>query len=454
MTSSDAPPPTRDTPGNLPSSGNDQSLETLREILFSQYRQKLTELENKLDDLEQRFTDKNTLAAIVAPIIGDAIRRKIRDARDEMIEALYPIIGQTVVRSVQEAIRELARNIDSQMRYSLSPGAIGRRLLGRLRGVSSAELTLREALPFQVTDVFLIHRMTGLLISHISHDPETSTDSDLISGMLTAIRDFAQDTFGHGRAGQLDEIQYGDHRILIEAAQYAYLAVVVDGIEPLGFRAEMRERIIEINNVHERSLSDYEGDPMPLAPAETALRSLIARAKPNEISKTQKLLLSSILGFTLICFTMICLSGVWAWGTMRATPTSTLISTATSTILPTSTSTNTLIPTGTNTSTPTPTYTLTFTPTPTATPTPTHQPFIGSMLGNFRVREQPDIDSPHNGATLERGQPVEILAVYNNWYLVRWTSRGQDIITGWAPSRWVGTTSAIPSHLLTPTAVP
>jgi hypothetical protein len=456
MTSKDAPPPGNEARSNPASTDDDPALETLRDILFSQYRLQLAELEKELDDLERRVTDEETLAAIVAPIIGDAIRRKIRDAREEMIEALYPIIGQTVVRSVQEAIRELARNIDSQMRSSLSPGAIGRRLVGRLRGVSSAEISLREALPFQVAEVFLIHRETGLLIWHISNTPDTSSDSDLISSMLTAIRDFVQDTFGHGKEGQLDEIQYGDRRILIEAAQFAYLAVVVDGIEPLGFRAEMRERIIEINNVYEHILRDYEGDPMPLAPTETTLRGLITSAKPSELSRGQKQVLATILSLILLCSVIICLSGVWAWGTMRATPTPTvtLTSTATNTALPTSTSTSTLTPTHTNTSTSTPTSTLTFTPSPTATPTPTHQPFFGSLLGNFRVREQPDIDSPRSGIILEQGQPVEILAVYGNWYLVRWTSRWQETVIGWVPSRWVGTTSAIPPHLVTPTPAP
>lgn len=46
---------------------------------------------------------------------------------------------------------------------------------------------------------------------------------------------------GHeGKQGQLDEVQYGTRRILIEAAHYSYLAVVVDGVEPPGFRSAMR----------------------------------------------------------------------------------------------------------------------------------------------------------------------------------------------------------------------
>lgn len=171
------------------------SLETLRDILFGRYRQQIAELEAELDDLERRVTDEDVLTAMIAPVLGDAIRRKIRDARDEMVEALYPIIGQLVVRSVSVAIRDLVRTIDARMRISFSPQAIWRRLQARLSGVSGAEMVLRESLPFEVAEVFLIHRETGLLLRHVSRDPDASPDSDLISGMLTAIRDFVQDAF-------------------------------------------------------------------------------------------------------------------------------------------------------------------------------------------------------------------------------------------------------------------
>lgn len=57
---------------------------------------------------------------MVVPVLGDAIRRKIRDARTEMVEALYPIIGQMVVRAVSEAMRDLARSIDARRRDDVS----------------------------------------------------------------------------------------------------------------------------------------------------------------------------------------------------------------------------------------------------------------------------------------------------------------------------------------------
>ena len=56
--------------------------------------------------------------------------------------------------------------------------------------------------------------------------------SGLIGGMLTAIREFARESFGRGRTDtELDEIQYGDERIILQSGQYAYLAVVIRGVQ-------------------------------------------------------------------------------------------------------------------------------------------------------------------------------------------------------------------------------
>ena len=220
-------------------------LVALREILVGYEQQRLTTLQMQISALQRKVEDEQSLIRMLTPVLGDAIRTSIRDHRQEMIEALYPIIGQLVVRAVSEAIRDLARGIDQRMRMSFSPAVVWRRVQARLQGVSAAELALRDALPFMVAEIFLIHRTSGLLLLHISWQSEIDTaDADLIGGLLTAIRDFVQEAFGRGQEEQLDEIHYGDLRILIEAASEVYLGVVVEGVEPAGFpAADARARL-------------------------------------------------------------------------------------------------------------------------------------------------------------------------------------------------------------------
>jgi SH3-like domain-containing protein len=73
------------------------------------------------------------------------------------------------------------------------------------------------------------------------------------------------------------------------------------------------------------------------------------------------------------------------------------------------------------------------------------------MTGSEWVHEGPSLDSPRTGVILRQGQPVEILALFGDWCLVRWVPAGEGEMTGWVLARWVGTTSPIPERLVTPT---
>ena len=60
---------------------------------------------------------------------------------------------------------------------------------------SYAEIVLANSVICSVDEVLLIHRETGLLLVHASRDPQHARDADLVSSMLTAIEDFARDSF-------------------------------------------------------------------------------------------------------------------------------------------------------------------------------------------------------------------------------------------------------------------
>jgi hypothetical protein len=444
---------------DVPTPAPDRPLETLREVLLRHERQRMAALEAELDDLERRVTDRDALVGTISPVLGDAIRRQIRESREEMIEALYPIIGQLVVRAVSEAVRDLARTVDAQVRRSFDPRAAWWRIRARLGGASAAEASLRASLPFKVRQVFLIHRETGLLLRHISQDPEAARDSELIGSMLTAIRDFAQDAFGGGNGGQLEEIEYGDEHILLEASRHAYLAIVASGVEPPGFRAQMRERIVEIEHAHAETLRSFDGDASALAAAEASLQPLMEGVAPPQLTGTQRALMAAAGSLLVICLVVACLAGRWAWVGVFGTPTPMPVAVEPSaTPTPTHTHTPTLTPTPTWTPTAVPTHTTTPTPAPTSMPTPsltpTPAPVTGLMTGNVWLRQEPRDDAPRLGLIAERGQQVEILAVFDGWCQIRWVPSPQVQAIGWVPLRWVGTLAPVPARLVTATAAP
>ncbi len=462
--------------------GLEGDLDELRDILLRQDEAYLVEtVQSVLDDaLSRKIREsRDEMAAVLAPVMGQAIRHRIRQAQDDIIDALYPVIGKTIQRSVAEAMRALARRVDEGLRSTFSLRRLARRIEARVRGIPESELLLREALPFQVQEVFLIHRESGLLLQHLSRGEDEDRDRDLVSSMLTAIRDFAQDTFGADHEGELEEIQYGDLSILVEPGPYAYLAAVVEGIEPSGFGHRMRAALSDVHGSHSSALQAYEGDPSALAGVESPLRSLLDIQAPEEESRPSEsrpwLAVVAGCAILLLCFSAACF-GAWrlTWGrpgptetvamshaeaptaartatamiTFTATSTPTLTPTPTPTYAPTSTATPTRTATATHTATPTPTPTVT--PRPTSTWTPTPEPFLGVMIGNVWLRAEPQDGSPILRIAVEQARPVEILAVYGTWYLIRWPPGDVTGNSGWVPGRWVGVLAPPPPSIITP----
>ena len=102
--------------------------------------------------------------------------------------------SQTVLAVVRDALRDLQRQIDSRLQTSANWPRFVRRSYARIRGISPGELALRDGLPVLRTSGVLIQHESGLLLAHYAHEG-VGTDSDLVSGMLTAIRDFVRIRF-------------------------------------------------------------------------------------------------------------------------------------------------------------------------------------------------------------------------------------------------------------------
>ena len=169
------------------------------------------------------------------------------------------------------------------MRSTFSFGHFRRSVQARARGVSDAEIALREALPFDVLELFLIHRDSGLLLHQLS-DTE---DAELVSGMLTAVRDFVQDAFGRGAEGTLDELHYGDMQIFAEAGKYSYIAAVTRGYEPMGYRSRMRTQVLSLEHKYFKVLRQYDGDASRLVNVEAFLTPLTVAQDTSATQQAQ-----------------------------------------------------------------------------------------------------------------------------------------------------------------------
>lgn len=419
---------------------------------------------------------KDDMAEALGPIMGEAIRVQIRDARQDMVEALYPVIGETVQKAVGEFTREFQRNIDQRLKATFGPEGLMRSTVARLRGVSPAELALREAIPFSLREIFLIQRGSGLLMAHIHVGGQEVTDSDLVSSMLTAIRDFVHDSFAHGdEEKELDEVQYGDMRIVVQSGRAAYIAVVYSGVEPTGFRAQLRAYISELHVKHEAALKQYTGDPTTLPNLKPKLTRLAAELGGEHPSGSRQWTRNQKLALGLSGLLLLVLMGLacfYSQFTYNLLPYAFPSATTTRTLTPTLTPTATLTPTPTPTLTPTPTKTPTRTPTPTATPTntptvtpsPTMTPSLTPTVtmtptpikalarGDVWVRPEPDPDAPRQKVIFV-DTPVTVLSVYGPWVEIEWYIDGERQ-HGWTVLNWISFREPVPLNLLTPTVRP
>ena len=382
------------------------------------------------------------MAEALGPVMGEAIRVQIREARIDMVDALYPIVGSTVQRAVSEFAREFQRNIDARLKSTFGTQGFTRALKARLRGVSPAELALRDSLPFSMREVFLIQRESGLLLAHIHPGSESATDSDLIGGMLTAIRDFVRDSFGQGQTEkELDEIQYGDQRIIIQSGQHAYLAVVINGVEPEGFRAKIHDFVSDLHVEHGIALRDYNGDAATLPDLPPKLTALVGGvtvekiAAPAPLTRNQKFGIAAASLITLLIVGVMCF---YLQFTIALFPIAFPAPTATATLTLTPTPTFTPTPTATPTLTPTPTVTPTRTPTPTPTFTVTPTPTPGNKAittGNVWMQSSLEANAV-SIAAVPKDSNVTVIATSGLWAQVEWES-DRGVRRGWVLLEWI-----------------
>ncbi|MGB3267183.1 MAG: OmpA family protein [Microcoleus sp.] len=204
------------------------------------------------------------IAMAIAPEMASAIKQQIHLKPEAMSDALYPIVGGTILKYIAETMRQINEKVES----SLSPEGISRKIKAKLQGVSEAELLMKETTPLTVKAVFLIQTASGLVISAVQHSEREQLESDMVAGMLTAIRAFVNDCISQsGNIAEIDAIEYGTSTIVLEVAGSCYLAVVMQGETRQWFKYKMRAIFKKIVQEYGDIIQSFNGDPTAV-PAE------------------------------------------------------------------------------------------------------------------------------------------------------------------------------------------
>lgn len=216
-------------------------LEILKDILFTEDREYAEKIAKRIEQLEKTVNDRKRLSSKVDPIIEHqleeytksipttlgpsitaALKDEIRNHKDEVVDALFPILGKMIKKYIAQEIKLLSEKINKKLGFK----GWKRRMRSWFSGVKEEDLLLSEMATADIEQVLLIEKESGILVA--SYSQTASIDEEMISGMLTAIKSFVEDAFSQ-KNQNLELIEYELYQIHLQSFAAYYIAVVISG---------------------------------------------------------------------------------------------------------------------------------------------------------------------------------------------------------------------------------
>ncbi len=280
--------PRKDSPEK--DSPADAEMSELRSLLLGPAEQQIADIHERLKDprrqLEEvsrvlpaavsaRTRQDEALGEALGPTVTRAIERSVRRNPQPLVDAIFPVMGPAIRKAISVALSGMVQSLNQTMAYSFSLQGLKWRIEAWRTGKPFAEVVLLHTLLFRVEQVFLIHKETGLLLQHVVAGNAAVQDADMVSGMLTAIQDFVQDSFQSPAGEQLESLEVGDLSVWVEQGPLALLACVIRGTAPQDLRLVFQGALERIHLEFHDKLLDFSGDASQLDPARPLLEDCL-----------------------------------------------------------------------------------------------------------------------------------------------------------------------------------
>lgn len=268
----------------------DPRLEQLRTLLVGHEIEVLSRLSEVVEDPEQLAgavgrvlptaialaSSDARLGQVLAPALEKATQSSIRSDPRTLVNILYPLIVPAIRKSIGETIDETFQSFNESLKHSLTWRGLRWRWEAWRTGTAFAEVVLKHTLVYQVEHVFLIHRHTGLLISHVAAEDAAGQDPQLVSSMLIAIQEFVRDSFAGAEHQGLDTVRLGELWLWSEPGPFATLVAVIRGNPPEGLHEQLRSVLSQIHDERPHALESFDGDSSSFADVEAHLSECAA----------------------------------------------------------------------------------------------------------------------------------------------------------------------------------
>lgn len=236
-------------------------IDILKDILFADEHEFEKKISQRVDFLEQTIKERAKLSERVDPIIIDHIeefkksipetlgptitqtlKEEIKNHKDEVVDALYPVLGKMIKKYVAQEIKLLSDKMNSQLSFL---SLWKRKFRSIFSGKKEKELMLEEMSLAKIQQVLLIEKDSGILKG--SYSISHAMDEEMVSGMLTAIKSFVEDAFDQ-RNQSLELIEYELYQIHIQSFATHYMAVVISGNYGVSAKNKLQDVIFDFYN--------------------------------------------------------------------------------------------------------------------------------------------------------------------------------------------------------------
>ncbi len=204
-------------------------------------------LEPKIEPIIQDHLDKlkKDFPTLFGPVITETIKYQIKHSQNEVVDALYPIIGKLIRKYITREIELLSERVDNQLEKAFSWQGWVNRIKAWFSGAKETDMVLQGLAEPTIEEIFVIEQNSGLLYGSFSRTK--TMDQDMVAGMLTAIKAFVVDAFKRGEQ-ELESIDYESYHILFMNFKTYFLAVAVSGTITASFKDKLDKTVLNFAN--------------------------------------------------------------------------------------------------------------------------------------------------------------------------------------------------------------
>ncbi|WP_457796184.1 OmpA family protein [Methylocystis sp. S23] len=261
---------------DLARSGSVEAFEKIKALLLGDTNRRLEETAERVGKLDDRVGDEKKfsvstgdalvealkraeekrprdLSNALAPSVVAIIRAEIKNSKDMMVEALYPIMGRLVTAAVAGAFRDLVEGLNARIDALVSANSWRLRLRAMATGRTLAEVALAEAEAGRLKRALLLERGSGRLLAMWPAREEGAEggNADLESGMIAAITEFAANVYAD-KGGELRMLDIGSGKVFLRGSPQVIVAGEFGGALSGQRERRLDEAFLSIVELHER----------------------------------------------------------------------------------------------------------------------------------------------------------------------------------------------------------